>query len=79
MAQIKKLSELKVGETGNIKSISSQAGLLKKRLLDMGCVSGTAIVIKKLAPLGDPIEIAIKNYNLTIRKNEADCIEVEAQ
>ncbi|MDR3048471.1 MAG: ferrous iron transport protein A [Elusimicrobiota bacterium] len=79
MSQIKKLSELKIGDTGKVKNISSQAGLLKKRLLDMGCVAGTVLVVKKLAPLGDPIEIAVKNYSLTIRKNEADCIEMEVQ
>jgi len=79
MSEIKKLSELKIGDSGKIKSIASKAGALKKRLLDMGCVGGTLISIKKLAPLGDPIEITIKNYSLTIRKSEADCIEVEVE
>jgi Fe2+ transport system protein FeoA len=79
MSEIKKLSELKVGDSGKIKSISSQTGVLKKRLLDMGCVAGSPISVKKLAPLGDPIEVIIKNYNLMIRKNEAKYIEIEVE
>jgi Fe2+ transport system protein FeoA len=77
MQKLKKLSEMKVGEEGKIKSIDPNAGSLKKRLLDMGCVSGSKIIVKKLAPLGDPIEIIIKNYSLSLRKNEAESIEVE--
>jgi Fe2+ transport system protein FeoA len=77
MPQIKKLSQLKVGQTGKVKSISAKAGTLKKRLLDMGCVTGCPITIKKLAPLGDPVEVLIKDYSLSLRQNEADAIEVE--
>jgi Fe2+ transport system protein FeoA len=77
MSQIKKLSQLTVGQTGNVKNVSVQSGTLKKRLLDMGCVSGCPITIKKLAPLGDPIEVLIKSYSLSLRKSEADAIEVE--
>ncbi|MDR0646765.1 MAG: ferrous iron transport protein A [Elusimicrobiota bacterium] len=78
MAEVKKLSQLKVGEEGSVKNISSAIGaLLKKRLLDMGCVGGSKIKVKKLAPLGDPMEIAVKSYSLTLRKHEADAIEVE--
>jgi Fe2+ transport system protein FeoA len=77
MAEIKKLSKMKVGEEGSVHNISSGAGLLKKRLLDMGVVNGSKIKIKKLAPLGDPIEIIVKNYSLSLRKNEADSIDVE--
>ncbi|MDR2771868.1 MAG: ferrous iron transport protein A [Elusimicrobiota bacterium] len=77
MSDIKKLSQLKAGDEGQIKSISSQAETLKKRLLDMGCVAGCTVKVTKLAPLGDPIEILIKNYNLSLRKAEAEQISVE--
>ncbi|MDR3112115.1 MAG: ferrous iron transport protein A [Elusimicrobiota bacterium] len=79
MAEIKRLSKLKQGDEGTIKSVISGASSLKKKLLDMGCVSGCKIKVKKLAPLGDPIEITIRNYSLSLRKNEADAIDVEVQ
>ncbi|MDR2426884.1 MAG: ferrous iron transport protein A [Endomicrobium sp.] len=78
MGEVKKLSVLKVGQEGKIKSISSKSGtVLKKRLLDMGCVAGCTIKVKKLAPLGDPVEVIVKSYSLSLRKEEADAIEVE--
>ncbi|MDR1195384.1 MAG: ferrous iron transport protein A [Endomicrobium sp.] len=78
MEEIKKLSALKIGQAGKVKSISSKCGsTLKKRLLDMGCVAGCVIKVQKLAPLGDPVEITVKNYSLSLRKEEADAIEVE--
>lgn len=76
---VKNLTKLKVGESGLVASIANDAGVLKKRLLDMGCITGTEITVKKLAPLGDPIEVSIKNYNLSLRKNEASKIEVDVQ
>jgi ferrous iron transport protein A len=76
---IKNLTQLKINETGAVTKISDDAGVLKKRLLDMGCVAGTEITVKKLAPLGDPIEISVKNYNLSLRKSEAASIEVETK
>ena len=79
MSEVKKLSKMKEGEEGKIKNIGAAAGTLKKRLLDMGCISGCKITIKKLAPLGDPMEVTIKNYNLSLRKNEAECIDVEVE
>jgi len=78
MSEVKKLSGLKVGQEGKVRSVSANAGaVLKKRLLDMGCVNGCVIKVKKLAPLGDPVEIIVKNYSLTLRKSEANAIEVE--
>ncbi|WP_297210754.1 MULTISPECIES: FeoA family protein [Thermodesulfovibrio] len=71
-----KLSELKVGQTAKILSLSSK-GAIKRRLMDMGVLSGEILRIEKVAPLGDPIDIVIKNYHLSLRKNEADEIEVE--
>jgi ferrous iron transport protein A len=77
MEEVKNLSLMKVGEIGFVESISSQAGALKRRLLDMGIVKGSQITVKKLAPLGDPIEIIVKNYSLSLRKIEAQAIEVK--
>lgn len=71
-----KLSELKVGQIAKILSLSSK-GAIKRRLMDMGVLSGEILRIEKVAPLGDPIDIVIKNYHLSLRKNEAEQIEVE--
>ncbi|MEJ5227502.1 FeoA family protein [Thermodesulfovibrio sp.] len=71
-----KLSELKVGQIAKILSLSSK-GVIKRRLMDMGVLSGEILRIEKVAPLGDPIDIVIKNYHLSLRKNEAEQIEVE--
>lgn len=70
------LSMLKPGESAKIVRIGS-VGILKRRLMDMGIVIGEIVKIEKVAPLGDPIEITVKNYNLSIRKKEAKEIEVE--
>lgn len=67
---------LKPGQSGKIKSISAQ-GILKKRLMDMGMIVGEKVKVKKIAPLGDPIEVEVKNYFLSLRKREASAIEVE--
>lgn len=71
-----KLSELKVGQKAKIISLESE-GLLKRRLMDMGIVKGEVVYVEKIAPLGDPIDIVIKNYHLSLRKKEAEGIEVE--
>lgn len=70
------LSELKPGQTGRITKIGS-IGALKRRLMDMGVLVGESVEVIKVAPLGDPMEVNIKNYNLSLRKKEAEGIEVE--
>ena len=74
---VKRLSELKRGEGGKIVKIGG-GGPIRRRLLDMGLVSGSDIVMERVAPLGDPIEIKVKGYNLSLRKEEAAniCVEV---
>jgi len=69
------LSELKPGESGRIIHVFSNN--LRKRIIDMGLTNGTVIKVKKLAPLGDPIEILVRGYFLTLRKSEARTIEIE--
>lgn len=70
------LKELKPKESGIIKGIGA-SGPLRRRLMDMGITPGATITMKKVAPLGDPLEIHIRGYDLSIRKSEADQITVE--
>ncbi len=71
------LSELKPRESGKVKKIYGE-GALHKRLLDMGIIKGTKIEVTKVAPLGDPVDIKVKGYHLSLRKEEAAQILVEA-
>jgi ferrous iron transport protein A len=70
------LAMLKPGEKGRIVEIGA-IGPLKRRLMDMGVLVGEEIRVEKIAPLGDPIELTIKGYNLSLRKREAEGIAVE--
>ena len=72
----KKLSEFKIGERGSVKTVSGE-GKRRRRLFDMGITPGADVVMRKLAPLGDPIEVTVRGYELTLRKTEADCVVVE--
>lgn len=72
----KMLNEMKPSESGTVKKIIAE-GKIKRRLYDMGVTPGASIIVKKLAPLGDPIEITIRGYELTLRKSEAECVEME--
>lgn len=69
------LDALMPGESGVIRSIAG-SGPIKRRIMDMGLVAGTRIRVQKLAPLGDPMEIKVKNFNLSLRKAEAAMIEI---
>lgn len=71
------LNNLKTGASGKILSVGGQ-GALRRRLLDMGLTPGTRVVIRKVAPLGDPIELHLRGYALTLRKEDALNIEVAA-
>lgn len=70
------LAELKPGETGTITAIGT-IGPLRRRLMDMGILVGVEVKVLKVAPLGDPIEVNVKSYNLSLRKKEAEGISVE--
>ncbi len=69
------LDELKVGETAFVEKIEGE-GRVRRRLLDMGITSGAEIYLRKKAPLGDPIEITLRGYELTLRKTEAKAVSV---
>lgn len=70
------LDKIQIGKSGVIKSVGGE-GALRLRLLDMGLIPGTAVKVIKAAPLGDPIEIYVRGYELTIRKSDASMIETE--
>lgn len=70
------LKELKPGEKGKIISIGER-GPLRRRLMDMGLTPGVEVKVVKIAPLGDPIEVNIRGYELSIRKTEAEKIEIQ--
>ena len=73
---IKKLKDMKPGESGLIVTLHG-SGNVKHRLIDMGLVKGTKIHVMKFAPLGDPVEIKVKNFYLALRTSEAGMIDVE--
>lgn len=73
---MKTLREVKVGETVKVVKLHGE-GAVKRRIMDMGITKDVEIFVRKLAPLGDPIELTVRNYELSIRKADADMIEVE--
>ena len=73
----KKLDRFAVGERGRVLRIDGE-GKVRRRLFDMGVTPGAEIVLRKLAPLGDPVEVTIRGYELTLRKSEAECVLMEA-
>lgn len=70
------LKEVAVGSTARVKEITG-AGPLRRRIMDMGITKGVDVYVRKVAPLGDPIELTVRGYELSIRKDEAEAIEVE--
>lgn len=72
----KLLSDFSVGESGKIVAVNGE-GKIRRRLFDMGVTPGASVTMRKKAPLGDPIEVTLRGYELTLRKIEAACVEVE--
>ena len=70
------LRNIAVGETAKVKRLHGE-GALKRRIMDMGITKGSQVYVRKVAPLGDPVEITIRGYELSLRKDDADCIEME--
>ena len=70
------LRDVKIGDTCRVKRIHGE-GALKRRIMDMGITKGVEIYVRKVAPLGDPIEVTVRDYELSIRKGDAQLIEVE--
>lgn len=69
------LKEAKIGSTVTVKKLSGE-GAVKRRIMDMGITKGTEIYVRKVAPLGDPIEVTVRGYELSLRKADAEMIEV---
>lgn len=70
------LREVKKGQTARIKSVSGD-GAVRRRIMDMGMTKGADVYVRKVAPLGDPIEVTVRGYELSIRKADAEMIEME--
>ena len=70
------LRDVKIGESVKVKALKGE-GPVKRRIMDMGITKGVEIYLRKVAPLGDPIEVSVRGYELTLRKSEAEKIEVE--
>ena len=73
---MKTLRQTKIGDTVTIVGLHGE-GALKRRIMDMGLTKGSQVHVRKVAPLGDPIEITVRGYELSLRKADADMIEVE--
>lgn len=73
---MKTLKQAKVGETVKVVKLHGE-GAVKRRLMDMGLTKGTEVYIRKVAPLGDPFEVTVRGYELSIRKVDAEMIEVQ--
>lgn len=74
----KTLDLFAIGEVGTVKKVTGE-GKIKRRLFDMGITPGAEVYLRKKAPLGDPIEITLRGYELTLRKTEAVCITMEVK
>ncbi|MCI5728829.1 MAG: ferrous iron transport protein A [Clostridia bacterium] len=73
---MKTLRQAKIGDTLKVVKLHGE-GAVKRRIMDMGITRGVEVVVRKVAPLGDPVEITVRGYELSIRKADADMIEVE--
>ena len=72
---MKTLKDVKVGETATVARLHGE-GPVKRRIMDMGITKGTSVFVRKVAPLGDPIEVTVRGYELSLRKSEAESIVV---
>ena len=73
----KTLNDLAPGQGGIILSVGNQSGAVKRRLVDMGLTPGTQVKVTKIAPLGDPLEVSLRGYELSLRKADAEMVEVK--
>ena len=73
---MKSLKDVKVGETATVVKLHGE-GATKRRIMDMGITKGVEIYVRKVAPLGDPVEVSVRGYELSLRKADAEMIEVQ--
>ena len=69
------LKDAKIGSTVTVKRLNGE-GAIRRRIMDMGITKGTSVTVKKVAPLGDPMEVTVRGYELTLRKADAEMVEV---
>ncbi len=74
---MKTLRDAKIGETVKVVKLHGE-GAIKRRIMDMGITKGTDVYVRKVAPLGDPVEVTLRGYELSLRKADAEMIEVQA-
>ena len=70
------LRDVRIGQTAKIKRLHGE-GAIKRRIMDMGLTKGTEVYVRKVAPLGDPMELTVRGYELSVRKGDAELIEVQ--
>ena len=73
---MKTLRDASIGETVKVVKLHGE-GPVKRRIMDMGITKGSELYIRKVAPLGDPVEITVRGYELSVRKNDAQCVQVK--
>ena len=73
---MKTLKQVKIGETVKVVKLHGE-GAVKRRIMDMGITKGVEVYVRKVAPLGDPVEVNVRGYELSLRKDDAEMIEVE--
>ena len=73
---MKTLKDVSIGQTVKVKKLTGE-GPVKRRIMDMGITKGVQIYVRKVAPLGDPVEVTVRGYELSLRKADAEMIEVE--
>jgi len=73
---MKTLKDLNVGESGTVRKVHGE-GPTKRRIMDMGVIKGADLLLRKIAPLGDPLEVTVRGYELSIRKEDAQLIELD--
>ncbi len=74
---MKTLRDAKIGETVKVVKLHGE-GAIKRRIMDMGITKGTDVYVRKVAPLGDPVEVTVRGYELSLRKADAEMIEIQA-
>ena len=75
---LKRLDEFQIGETGLVNKVEGE-GRIRRRLFDMGVTPGATVYLRKKAPLGDPLEVTIRGYELTLRNSEAALVTIEVE
>ena len=73
--QDRTLRDVAIGDTATVRRLTGE-GALKRHIMDMGITKGTSVFVRKVAPLGDPIEVTVRGYELSLRKSEAECIRI---